>query len=94
VDKWDDDDKRIAIIALGDYGYPFDPEMIPADYDIDIYAVESLTELAEQFVDEGLFGDIPEALANYIDYDAIARDLGFEYVEATIAGGRYVYASR
>ena len=94
VDKWDDDDKRIVIIALGDCGYPFDPEMIPADYEIDIYAVESLTELAEQFVDEGLFGDIPEALANYIDYDAIARDLGVEYVEATIAGGRYVYASR
>ncbi len=25
---------------------------------------------AEQFVDEGLFGDIPEQLQAYIDYDA------------------------
>ena len=26
----------------------------------------------KHFVDEGLFGDIPKHLENYIDYDAIA----------------------
>ena len=61
---------------------------------MDIYAVESLRELAEQFVDEGLYGDIPESLQYYIDLDAIARDLSGEYTETTIAGGRYVYAYR
>tara|TARA_R110002072_G_scaffold295729_1_gene466879 strand:- start:161 stop:667 length:507 start_codon:yes stop_codon:yes gene_type:complete len=91
VEKWDEDEKRIVIIALGDCGYPFDPEMLPADYDIDIYSVESLNQLAEQFVEEGLFGDIPKALENYIDYDAIVRDLGFDYVETEIAGQRLVY---
>jgi antirestriction protein len=91
VEKWDEDEKRIVVIALGDCGYPFDPDMVPADYDIDIYPVESLNELAEQFVEEGLFGDIPKALENYIDMDAIARDLGFDYSEAEIAGQRLIY---
>tara|TARA_R110002072_G_scaffold273000_2_gene433273 strand:- start:821 stop:1327 length:507 start_codon:yes stop_codon:yes gene_type:complete len=91
VEKWDDDEKRIVIIALDDCGYKFDPDMVPADYDIDIYSVESLNQLAEHFVEEGLFGDIPKALENYIDFDAIARDLGFDYVEAEIAGQRLVY---
>lgn len=50
-----------------------------------------MRELAEQFVDEGLFGDIPERLAGYIDYDAIARDLAMDYAETTIAGEWLIY---
>lgn len=45
---------------------------------VDVYYVESLAELAEQFVDDGLFGDIPDAIRGYLDYDAIGRDLGFD----------------
>jgi len=51
-------------------------------------------ELAEHFVDEGFYGEIPESLQFYIDYDAIARDLAVDYSEITIAGTRYVYACR
>ena len=50
-----------------------------------------MTELAEQFVDEGLFGEIPGHLAPYIDMDAIARDLAVDYSEAEIAGERLIY---
>lgn len=39
----------------------------------------SYNELAEHFVDEGLFGEIPDTIINYIDYEAIGRDLSFEY---------------
>ena len=46
---------------------------------------------ALQFVDEGLFGDIPEHLRNYLDYDAIARDLACDYASTTIAGNRLAY---
>ena len=49
--------------------------------------------LAEQFVDDGLFGDIPERLQFYIDYDAIARDLSMDYGEAEIAGTHLIYRS-
>lgn len=43
---------------------------------------------------KAFFGEIPEALAAYVDYDAIARDLSMEFVEAEIAGERLVYACR
>lgn len=39
----------------------------------------SYNELAEHFVNEGLFGEIPDAIINYIDYEAIGNDLSFEY---------------
>lgn len=55
-----------------------------------VYAVETLRGLAEQFVDDGLFGDIPAGLQFYIDYDAIARDLGMDYAEMRIAGQRLI----
>ncbi len=45
-----------------------------------------MKELAEQFVEDGLFGDIPQNLQYYIDYDAIARDLEFDYTETEVIG--------
>jgi len=58
---------------------------------LDVYAVETLRALAEQFLEEGLYGAIPEHLQFYIGYDAIARDLGVDYTETVIAGVRLVY---
>jgi len=37
--------------------------------------------LASDFVDEGLFGEIPSSIENYIDYEKIARDLRMDYCE-------------
>ena len=42
---------------------------------------DSFKHLAEQMVDAGLYGEIPEALTYYIDCSAIGRDLD--------AGGMY-----
>ena len=56
--------------------------------------MDSLKELAEHFVDEGFYGEIPERLQYYIDYNAIARDLSVEYSEISIAGTNLVYACR
>lgn len=92
VDDWDENEKRRFIIAVGECRYTFDPAADqPDDLDVDIYHVDSMRELAEQFVDEGLFGEIPEHLAHYIDYDAIARDLSADYSETTVAGERLIY---
>lgn len=91
IGEWDDDAKRRFIIAVGECGYSFNPETVdPDDFDVDIYEA-SLRELAQQFVDDGLFGNIPERLQFYIDYDAIARDLAADYSETTIVGTRLVY---
>ena len=91
-DEWEDYQKKVFIIAVGEVGYQFDPETVfPENFDIDIYHVESMTELAEQFVDEGFFGDIPKHLERYIDMEAIARDLAHEYTETEIAGETLIY---
>ena len=91
IDNWSDDDKRQIILAVCD-GYSFDPKTDdPAGFDVTIYELDSMRELAEQFIEEGLFGEIPENLAPYIDYDAIARDLGFDYTLTTVAGQRLIY---
>lgn len=92
VEEWDDERKCRYIIAVGDCGYGHlevmdDPDSIVPD----LYTAGSLRELAEQFVEEGVFGDIPERLQFYIDYDAIARDLAIDYAEITIAGEQLVY---
>lgn len=79
-------------LRLAKWGMIIDPNNIsPSEFDIDIYHVESMKELAEQFVDDGLFGDIPSHLSNYIDMDAIVRDLTFDYTETEIAGQFCIY---
>jgi len=95
MDDLDEHEKITLIIACGECGYRFDPHKdSSSDFELDIYHCESLKELAEHFVDEGLYGDIPKPLAFYIDYDAIARDLAVEFTEIEIAGQRLIYACR
>uniref|UniRef100_UPI003BAA9CCE antirestriction protein ArdA n=1 Tax=Stappia sp. TaxID=1870903 RepID=UPI003BAA9CCE len=92
TETWDEDQKVRFVIAVGECGYSFDPQTdAPDGYDVDLYDVDSMRELAKQFVDEGLFGDIPERLRFYLDYEAIARDLSMDYTETVIAGQPYAY---
>lgn len=92
LETWEDWQKKDVIVAVGECGYRFDIETDdPDDLDVDLYTEMTLRDLAYQFVDEGLFGDIPDHLVHYIDYDAIARDLGMDYTAITIAGAPCVY---
>ena len=92
IEEWNDHQKQTVIIAAGECGYQFDLENDePDDLDVDIYEHYSLRELAIEFVEEGLLGDIPEPLQFYIDYDAIALDLRADYTETAIAGQNLVY---
>lgn len=92
MNTWTKDQKIRVIIAADEMGAEFDFETDnPDDLDIDIYADMTMDDLAYQFIDEGLFGDIPDHLANYVDYRAIARDLSHDYSETTICGEHYVY---
>lgn len=43
---WEDWQKTHIILAVGECGYPFDPDQDPNDYDIDIYHVDSLRAFA------------------------------------------------
>ena len=90
--EWEDWEKINIIIASRECGYEFDIETDhPDHFGITVYHVDSLRELAIEFVNDGLFGEIPERLQHYIDYDALARDLAVEYSETVIAGTRLIY---
>jgi len=89
---WDDDSKIRLIIAVGECGCSFDPNTVdPTDFDVDVYRMQSMRDLAVEFVEQGLFGDVPDHLQNYIDFDAIARALEVDYSEAVIAGERLIF---
>ena len=93
VDEWKEYEKQALIIAVGECGYDFNitDNDLSVIENVDIYQVDSLRELAEMFVDEGLYGEIPESLQFYIDYDAITRDLSIDYHETVINGTRLIY---
>jgi len=92
VAEWSEEEKIKVIIAVGEAGYKFDLRKdTPDQFDLDLYELGSMKDLAQQFVEEGLFGEIPTAIQNYLDYDAIARDLGMDYSEIRIDGTNYIY---
>jgi antirestriction protein len=92
IDALSDDQKIRAIVATGECGYSFDPEGFDPDViDVDLYEIDSLRDLAAQFVDEGLFGNIPDNVRIYLDYEMIARDLSCDYSMISIDGTNYAY---
>jgi antirestriction protein len=92
VAEWSEDKKIRFIISAGEFGLSFDPSSGSVnDIDLDIYEIGSLRELAEQFVEEGGFGEIPKPLESYIDFDAIARDLAVDYAEKMIGEKKFVF---
>lgn len=91
-EEWEDHKKIRFIIAIGECGNSFDLESDDIEsLDVDIYEEDNMKELAIRFVDDGLYGEVPEALQFYINYDAIARDLAMDYSETEIAGQHYIY---
>lgn len=92
TEDWNERQKIHYIIAVGECGYSHDAIADdPEEIDITIYCLRSLRELAEELVEEGVFGDIPEHLSSYIDYERIARDLECDYSSTTIAGEFLLY---
>lgn len=52
VESWSEDDKVRVIIAVGEAGYSFDLDIdTPDRFDIDLYEMSSLRDLAEHFVE-------------------------------------------
>jgi antirestriction protein len=55
-------------------------------------AYDSWQQMAECYVDDGLFGPVPDALAYYLDYDAMGRDLEREHSGAHVDGVLHVFS--
>jgi len=63
--------EALEVFESGDYQY---------------YSGMNLEEVAEEMVDEGLFGPIPEAIIAYIDYEKIAYELSIDGYHETSKG--------
>jgi antirestriction protein len=79
----DYDTKRVSYLISE--GYKVD-EALDKYEDVQFYEGMRLKDVAYELVEEGCFGPIPDSIASYIDYDAIARDLGFDGYCETEAG--------
>ena len=88
-----DDHEKPCVAFLLSEGYEWTYSLEHCE-DVILYAGERLEDVAYSLVslvEEGCFGEIPENLSNYIDYEAIARDLDFDgYRER--AEGVFYYA--
>lgn len=61
----DSNDIAVAMENMENYSYDFWPNT-------------TLDEMAEDAVAQGLFGDVSESLASYIDYAKIANDMSYD----------------
>jgi Antirestriction protein (ArdA) len=84
----DDHDKIKTIILVVEVGYAIKGLNLN---NIDVYKCNTMKDFAKQLVAEGWFDDIPKRFENYIDYDALARDLSVDYGETCIGGVNYIY---
>lgn len=81
LEDLDDDDLSRVSYLMTNNGMEFS-EAIDNYEDVIVYE-GTLKDVAEQLVDDGCFGEIPDLIANYIDYEAIGRDLrhdGYHYI--------------
>ena len=76
LEEWEAEEIAAAIEA---YGYSFAEAMDRQQRGcFTFYPGQDLEEVAEQIADECYLYDAPEFLARYFDYEAFARDLGFD----------------
>jgi len=96
ANTWEDYDKIPLIIAYEENitSEPFNEEVTPDLFqDIDIYYDMSFEDLAWEFIENGLFGEIPKHLENYLDIQLMARDLSFDYNEISVGNNSIIYRS-
>ena len=77
LEELDDYSQEKVFYLLDNIGYDRE-EALEKHVDVLFYEGMTLEEVAENFVDEGVYGEIPDNIKNYIDYKAIARDLDME----------------
>lgn len=91
VDNWSNDEKRRVIVAVMECGCTFGPDSSPGDFSIDLYKADSLQDLSRHVADDARFREILGNFRDYLDMEAIIRDLGADYADMYIAGDYYIY---
>lgn len=96
ANTWEDYNKIPLIIAYEENitSKPFNEEVTPDLFeDIDIYYDMSFEDLAWQFIEDGLFGIIPDHLVNYLDIEKIASELSYDYHQTKVGNNSIIYRS-
>ena len=73
-----DDWERDIVKALIDEGYGLEEAITTAPDCIVYNDCDDMADVAYRMYEEGILGDIPEHLINYIDWDAYGRDLSYD----------------
>ena len=88
----DEDLKRVSYL-IDHLSYKFE-EALEKYEDVTIYENMTLKDVVEQYIDETVdFSNIPEIIANNIDYDSIARDWEISGEFDSIDGDVYYYVN-
>ena len=96
ANTWEDYDKIPLIIAYEENitSEPFNEEVTSDMFeDIDIYYDMSFEDLAWQFIEDGLFGDISEDLKQWLDIEKMALSLSYDYNEISVGNNSIIYRS-
>ena len=73
-----DDWEKEMVKALLNEGYNLDEAIETAPDCIEWDNCNDMSDVAYRMYEEGLLGEIPDHLINYIDWDAYGRDLSFD----------------
>ena len=96
ANEWEEYQKIPLIIAYGENitSEPFNEEVTSDMFeDIDIYYDMSFEDLAWEFIENGLFGDIPENLKQWLDIEKMGLSLSYDYHEITVGNNSIIYRS-
>lgn len=74
LDGLDEHDQHRVVHLLDTHGFDWE-QALESYEEVTFYTGMDLADVAEELVEEGIFGDIPESIQGYLDYDKIARDL-------------------
>ena len=96
ANTWEKYQKIPLIIAYEENitSEPFNEEVTSDMFeDIDIYYDMSFEDLAWQFIEDGLFGDISEDLKQWLDIEKMALSLSYDYNEISVGNNSIIYRS-
>lgn len=92
LESLDDREIKCVEFLMDNIGCTF-AQALDSYEDVTFYEGMRLKEVAEEMVDAGCFGEIPTTLENYIDFEAIARDMSFDGYHYETDEGVFHYAA-
>jgi len=77
LEELDEYDQEKVFYLLDNSGYTRE-EALEKHEDVTFYKGMTLEDVAEELVEEGIFGDLSDNIKGYIDYEKLARDLSID----------------